>query len=225
MLIVLEGLDGAGKSTQLKMAADYIASLGRKVEYLHFPRYTAPIFGSLIGKFLRGDFGSLEQVHPQLVALLFAEDRNDASSLIRSWINQGHVVILDRYVYSNIAFQCAKLHDNAQAEELRDWIIDVEYGKFSIPKPDLNLFLDVPIEFVDSKLKNERDGGDRGYLKGKADIHESDITFQMNVRRLYLEQCDRDRKFKRIDCSDADGHMLPADDIFQIIKSEIDRII
>ena len=79
MLIVLEGLDGAGKSTQLKMVTSYFASLGRKVDYLHFPRYSAPLYGELIAKFLRGDFGAIDQVHPQLVALLFAEDRRDAS--------------------------------------------------------------------------------------------------------------------------------------------------
>lgn len=225
MLIVLEGLDGAGKSTQLKLATDYITSKGRKVEYLHFPRYSAPVFGDLIGKFLRGEFGSLEQVHPQLVALLFAEDRHDAAGMIRNWLNQGHVVILDRYVYSNIAFQCAKMKDRSGSDDLRDWIVDVEYSRYAIPKPDLNLFLDVPIEFVDSKLKNARDSEDREYLNGKADIHEADIAFQKNVRRLYLEQCDRDDGFKRIDCGDAEGHMLPAQDIFAKIKSEIDRLI
>ena len=95
MLIVLEGLDGAGKSTQLKMVTSYFASLGRKVDYLHFPRYSAPLYGELIAKFLRGDFGAIDQVHPQLVALLFAEDRRDAAGLLRSWTDQGHVVVLD----------------------------------------------------------------------------------------------------------------------------------
>ena len=225
MLIVLEGLDGAGKSTQLKLATDYIVSKGRKVEFLHFPRYSAPVFGDLIGKFLRGEFGSLEQVHPQLVALLFAEDRRDAAGIVREWLGLGHVVILDRYVYSNIAFQCAKMNSRKESDDLRDWIIDVEYSKYGIPKPDLNLFLDVPIEFVDSKLKSARETEDREYLNGKADIHEADITFQKNVRRLYLEQCELDSGFKRIDCGDADGHMLPACSIFAKIKSEIDKLI
>ena len=61
MLIVLEGLDGAGKSTQLKMVTSYLSSLGRTVEYQHFPRYDAPVYGELIGKFLRGDFGAIDQ--------------------------------------------------------------------------------------------------------------------------------------------------------------------
>ncbi len=225
MLIVLEGLDGAGKSTQLKMVTSYFSSLGRKVDYLHFPRYTAPLYGELIAKFLRGDFGSIDQVHPQLVALLFAEDRRDASSLIRSWMNQGHVVILDRYVYSNIAFQCAKLPSAEEAVALRDWIIDLEFGRFGIPHPTLNLFLDVPIEFVDAKLKQNRKGGDRRYLEGKADIHEADIAFQVKVRDIYREQCLLDDQFLRIDCGDEEGHMLPASDIFRRIRTQIDALL
>ena len=225
MLIVLEGLDGAGKSTQLKMVTSYFSSLGRKVDYLHFPRYTAPIYGELIAKFLRGDFGAIDQVHPQLVALLFAEDRRDAASLIRSWTNQGHVVVLDRYVYSNIAFQCAKLAAPEEAAALRDWILDLEFGRYGIPRPTLNLFLDVPIAFVDAKLKNSRKGGDRSYLAGKADIHEADIAFQVRVRDLYREQCGLDDSFLRIDCGDSAGNMLPAADIFRRIRSEIDKLL
>ena len=72
MLVVLEGLDGAGKSTQVKMLKDYLNTTCDRLEYIHFPRYDSPVYGGLIGKFLRGGFGSIESVHPQLVALLFA---------------------------------------------------------------------------------------------------------------------------------------------------------
>jgi dTMP kinase len=222
MLIVLEGLDGAGKSTQLKMVTAYFTSQGRKVEYLHFPRYTAPVYGELIAKFLRGDFGAIDQVHPQLVALLFAEDRRDAAAQIRRWMDEGRVVILDRYVYSNIAFQCAKLPDAAEAAALRDWIFELEYQHNDIPRPTLNIFLDVPISFVDAKLKVIRKGGDRAYLEGKSDIHEADIRFQVSVRERYLDECRRDPQFIRIDCSDPAGNMLPAADIFRRIRLEID---
>ena len=225
MLIVLEGLDGAGKSTQLKMVTSYFTSLGRKVEYLHFPRYDAPVFGELIARFLRGDFGAIDQVHPQLVALLFAEDRRDAAPILHSWMDQGRVVVLDRYVYSNIAFQCAKLALQQEADALRDWIFDLEYGRYGIPRPTLNLFLDVPLGFVDAKLRASRKGRDRNYLAGKADIHEADIRFQEKVRTLYLAQCERDAQFIRIECGDAEGHMLPAADIFRRIRDQIDIVL
>ena len=75
MLIVLEGLDGAGKSTQVKKLKEYIISSGRELKYLHFPRFDAPVVGEMIAKFLRGDFGDINQVDPMLVALLYAEDQ------------------------------------------------------------------------------------------------------------------------------------------------------
>jgi dTMP kinase len=224
MLIVLEGLDGAGKSTQLTMVSNYMESRGNKVEYLHFPRFDAPVFGDLIARFLRGDFGSIEQVHPQLVALLFAEDRRNAAPMLRNWLDEGRCVVLDRYYYSNIAFQCSKLESAEESRRLRDWIIDVELGHFDIPAPDLNLFLDVPINFVDSKLSASRKGDDRAYLEGKSDIHEADIDFQIKVRNIYLEQCALDENFKRIDCSDGSGNMLPANDIFIKIRKELEAV-
>ena len=99
MLIVLEGLDGAGKSTQVKLLKEFLIGKGVNLRYLHFPRYDAPLYGELIGKYLRGDFGSIEQVHPQIVALLFALDRMDASAQIKEWLAAGDCVLLDRYVY------------------------------------------------------------------------------------------------------------------------------
>ena len=225
MLIVLEGLDGAGKSTQLKMLREWLSSTGKNVKYLHFPRFEAPVYGDLIAKFLRGDFGAIDQVHPQLVALLFAEDRKDAAKEMREWLDNGDVVILDRYVFSNIAFQCSKLNNKSEQEELANWIFDHEFNTFAIPKPDLNIFLDVPIEFVDSKLKNSRSGDDRAYLDGKNDIHEANISFQIKVREIYLQQCDKHKNFIRIDCGSDSGIMLPAVDIFSEIKREASKLL
>ena len=221
MLVVLEGLDGAGKSTQVKKLRTYLEGLFGSLEYIHFPRYDAPVYGELISRFLRGDFGSNEQVHPQLVALLFAEDRHGAAPGMKETLNAGGHVLLDRYVYSNIAYQCAKLSDRAEADKLRDWIFNTEYGDFALPKPDLNIFLDVPIGFVESKLKSQRGGADRDYLEGSQDIHEADIEFQKRVRDIYRKQCELDPKFIRIDCSDECGQMLPPDEIFSKVKAVV----
>ena len=134
-------------------------------------------------------------------------------------------MLLDRYVYSNIAYQCAKLSDEAEADRLRDWIFNTEYGDFSLPVPDLNIFLDVPIGFVESKLKSQRGGADRDYLEGGQDIHEADIEFQKRVRAIYRRQCELDPKFIRIDCSDEYGEMLPPGAIFAKIQKVVDAVI
>lgn len=225
MLVVLEGLDGAGKSTQVKKLRKYLEELSGDLEYIHFPRYDAPVYGNLISRFLRGDFGSNEAVHPQLVALLFAEDRHGAAPAIKERLANGGNVLLDRYVYSNIAYQCAKLSDAEEAERLRDWIFNTEYGDFSLPKPDLNIFLDVPIGFVESKLNSQRGGADRDYLEGAQDIHEADIEFQKRVRDIYRTQCGLDPKFIRIDCSDEYGEMLSPGAIFAKVKAVVDSAI
>ena len=225
MLVVLEGLDGAGKSTQVKKLKDYLLEKCGTLEYIHFPRYEAPVYGSLISRFLRGDFGSNEAVHPQLVALLFAEDRHGAGPSIRQALEAGKTVLLDRYVYSNIAYQCAKLPDGEERKRLRDWIFQTEFGDFDLPRPDLNLFLDVPIGFVEESLHAQRDGADRAYLGGAQDIHEASIAFQQDVRNIYLQETARDPHFLRIDCSGQDGRMLLPDAIFTKIRSAVDPVL
>ena len=225
MLVVLEGLDGAGKSTQVKKLRTYLESQLGSLEYIHFPRYDAPVYGDLISRFLRGDFGSNETVPPQLVALLFAEDRHGAAPEMKEILNSGGNMLLDRYVYSNIAYQCAKLTDAEEAERLREWIFNTEYINFDLPKPDLNIFLDVPISFVESKLTSNRGGEDRDYLEGGQDIHEADIEFQKRVRAMYQRQCELDPSFIRIDCSDEYGNMLPPNAIFEKIQAVVNKVL
>ncbi len=225
MLIVLEGLDGSGKSTQVKMLREYLGKAVDKLEYIHFPRYEAPVYGELIGRFLRGDFGPIEAVHPQLVALLFAEDRHGAGPEIRKALREGATVLLDRYVYSNIAYQCAKLDNPDEREALREWIINTEFGEFDLPRPDINIFLDVPTGFVEERLASTRKGADRSYLEGASDIHESSILFQKQVREIYLRQASLDPRFLRIDCSGEDGAMLPPADIHEKIVSTVKPLL
>ena len=222
MLIVLEGLDGAGKSTQVNKLKEYLTQRCGELEYIHFPRYDAPVYGDLISRFLRGDFGSNEAVHPQLVALLFAEDRHGAAPAIREALEEGKTVLLDRYVYSNIAYQCSKLKDMVERKRLRDWVFHTEYELFNLPVPDLNLFLDVPIGFVEQSLSHARSGADRHYLGGAQDIHEASIDFQRSVRSIYLAQTQLDSRFQRIDCAGENGEMLPPDDIFARVRAVID---
>ena len=222
MLIVLEGLDGAGKSTQVRMLKEYLTQRCGELEYIHFPRYEAPVYGDLISRFLRGEFGDNSQVHPQLVALLFAEDRHGAVPEMRAALDAGKPVLLDRYVYSNIAYQCAKLKNLDERRNLRNWIFHTEYGEFGLPEPDLNLFLDVPIGFVEQSLTKGRSGSDREYLEGSRDIHEADMSFQRAVRDAYLQEAARDPHFLRIDCSGPDGSMLPPEAIFNLVRQTVD---
>jgi dTMP kinase len=220
-LFVIEGVDGAGKSTQIKMLQNFFTSMGYRSEYLHFPRTEAPYFGELIARFLRGEFGSLNNVDPYLVAMLYAGDRKDASEAIRKWLDDGKVVLLDRYTYSNIAYQCAKLKDAEEQEKLMKWILSLEFAHFCIPKPDLNIFLDVPFSFTERKLSSVRSGDDRRYLNGIKDIHEESLAFQKTVREIYLRVSRTDGNLAYIDCSNGKGEMLSPEEIFASVISLI----
>lgn len=222
MFIVLEGLDGAGKSTQIKKLRDMFAEQGIPSEYIHFPRFDAPYFGDMIARFLRGEFGSVDQVDPYIVAMFYAEDRRDAATLIRGWMEQGKVVIADRYVYSNIGYQCAKVESKSKREELKQWIFSLEYDYFEIPRPDVSLFLDVPFAFTERKLLAEvREGDDREYLNGRKDIHEQSMDLQRKVRQVYLDAAQVDENMHIVDCSTAEGEMASPEIIFQRVRERV----
>jgi len=225
-LFVIEGVDGAGKSTQIKLLKNLFLTKGFDCEYLHFPRTETPYFGELIARFLRGEFGSLNEVDPYLVAMLYAGDRKDASDMIKTWLQEGKIVLLDRYTYSNIAYQCAKLIDESSQNKLMHWILSLEFEHFSIPKPDLNIFLDVPFAFTEKNLTKTRSGNDRDYLNGSRDIHEESMAFQKQVREIYLRVSMSDDNLEVIDCSSNDGKMLSAEEIFnRILKVFSDKKI
>lgn len=222
MFIVVEGLDGAGKSTQVARLTQWLESQGKRVEYLHFPRFSAPVYGELIARFLRGELGKIDEVNPYLVALIYAGDRAEAASMVRSWIAEGVVVLVDRYVLSNIAYQCAKLTEGKK--ELKEWILDLEYSSNNIPQPTVTVFLDVPFKFTAAKLTEERTGDDRDYLKGKKDIHEASLDFQESVREVYLDHSAEN--YHIVECADmTTGDMLPIESISEKVNSIVQKYL
>ncbi|MFH1943425.1 MAG: dTMP kinase [bacterium] len=188
--IVIEGLDGAGKSTQIGLLRDFLTRSHIDHQYIHFPRTDSPIYGEMIASYLRGEYGNIQDANPYLISLIYAGDRNDAKSTIQRFLDKDILVLVDRYVYSNIAFQCAKLNDKSEKEKLKRWILCLEYEYNKIPKPVLSIYLHVPFEFVSGQLKKTRSGHQRSYLNGKNDIHESSLDFQKKVETEYIRLLD-----------------------------------
>ncbi|MDR3210986.1 MAG: dTMP kinase [Planctomycetota bacterium] len=214
MFLVLEGIDGAGKSRQIELLVQHFTASGQTVRRCHFPRTESEPYGGLIAAFLRGEYG--ENLSPRLIALLYALDRREAAGAIREWLAAGELVIVDRYLHSNLAYQGAKLSDPGERQELLAWIENLEYVSHAIPRPDLAIFLDVPLDFAWSNLSRPRQGQDRGYLQGGEDIHEKDSHFQRQVRDVFLDLV-REGKLARVDCATPGGGMAKPEAVHQDI--------
>jgi dTMP kinase len=199
-IITIEGLDGSGKSTQIKWFTAKLESLGIAHRFIHFPMMNKGVYGKLIAAYLRGEFGSLEEVHPKLVALLFAEDRKEHLGLLQQWLEEGYLIIMDRYVNSNIAFQCAKTEELLQKQELKEWILEFEFKHNQLPKPDISFFLHVPFDVITRSLHQYRVGDDRTYLNGKVDIHEDSLSLQKGVYEEYLAMVQEQDNFHEVRC-------------------------
>ena len=220
-IITIEGLDGSGKSTQIDLLIERLNQTGIQHKFIHFPVLNEGAYGKLIAEFLRGEFGSLEQVHPKLVALLFAEDRNEHKALLQQWLAEGYLIIMDRYVNSNIAFQCAKTESPSDKAALKNWILDFEFGHNALPKPDLSFFLNVPFRHIEASLTSARTGDDRAYLNGKTDIHEDSLSLQRNVYQEYLNLLNEQENFHEIACFGQDDSWLSAHEIHESIFQQI----
>lgn len=228
-LITLESIDGGGKTTQIDIILNYFKSKNLKFNYFHFPMYGHNQFSELIAKFLRGELGKNDEVDPLFVANIYAMDRFKFLPTLNKSLEENDIVLLDRYVFSNIAYQCAKVDNTNEQNKLMQWIEKFEFEFLNLPYPDLNIFLHVPIEIVRERLENKRSGDDRNYLQGKEDIHEADLAFQDKVRNLYISYM-----LGKKNCTIKDTFFINKDNklesltpenIFSLYKDDIDLLI
>lgn len=217
-IIKIGGLDGSGKSSQIKLIKEYYENKGLKCKFIHFPMYGHNKYSDMISSFLRGEYGENDDVNPWFVANIYAMDRSSYLKELKVDLHQYDVLIMDRYVYSNIAFQCAKIKNNKEKELLKKWILDFEFNFISLPKPNLILFLDVPINEIEKRLNDDRKGDDRNYLNGKKDIHESDIKFQEKVRDEYIKMNNEIDNFNIINTFDKDNKLYNIKELFNTYK-------
>jgi len=185
-LIVLSGLDSSGKSTQCKLVKQYFEENKIKYSYVHFPVYGDNEASNVIASYLKGDYGDISNVNPIFVANMYAMDRYLYFPKLQKQLLENDIVLLDRYVFCNMAYQGAKYDNETQSQIMRDWINEFEFGFLELPYPDLTIFFDVPMEIIKKRLEEDRKGEDRNYLQGKTDIHENNLTFQSKVRDNYL---------------------------------------
>lgn len=214
-LITISGIDGVGKETQTKLTAEYFRAKGYKVATISFPRYNITKSSKLIRHYLSGEFGDIFDVDPYFSGMLYALDRKESKESLELLLNTNDIVICDRYVLDGILYGLAKLPlYKIEAVNYSNWQHDLEYYNFKIPKPNLQLFLHIPVNLSQKLIEN------RNKLSNNLtiDIHEKNLIYQSKVLEVLKNSFGRQIKIKIINCFD-----LNNDDIYN--KSYITNLI
>ncbi len=197
-LIVIDGGNGSGKTTQAKLLVDYLIKTKKNCRYYDFPQYYTSFHGKTVAKFLKGDFGEVDKVSPYLSSLAFALDRVTVKNEMEDFLNKGGYIISNRYVTSSMAHQGAKFFNQKDRKEFLKWLFDLEYKIHKMPKENLVIYLYVPWQ-IGMKL-SEKKSPYQKYLNGKQDIEEKDIRNRIESEKLYLEFAKKYRHWIKIDC-------------------------
>jgi dTMP kinase len=224
-LIVIDGTDGSGKATQVALLEKKLKQDGKIVKIVDFPEYYKNFFGAFIGHCLSEQYYNFINVHPKIASVLYAADRHESAEEMRSWLKKGFIVIANRYVSANQIHQGGKIKNTKKRNDFIKWLDKMEYEVFDIPRPDITLYLSLPIEIVLRLLKT-RDSSKmkRAYLKKKKDVHEADVDFLKNSIKSALKLEKEVPNFIKIDCAPK-GEILSREDIHEIIYEKVKKII
>ncbi len=217
-LIIIEGLDGSGKSTQVELLQKYFENEGINYRKIKLPDYDSPS-STLVNMYLAGEFGkSADDVNAYAAGAFYAVDRFASYKL--NWgkdYENGTLILADRYATSNSIYQMEKI-DESKWDEYLDWSADFEYEKIGIPKPDAVIYLDMPVE-ISQRLMTKRYGGD----ENKKDVHEANAAFLEKCRNSALYAAKK-QGWKVVACSDG-VNPLSIDEIHKkivnIVKEEL----
>lgn len=179
LLVAIEGGDGAGKATAAATLVGLLEADGLAAQVVSFPRYPDTVGGHALGEFLSGRMP--RTVSPKAAAVLYALDRLESAAHLAQVAAANDVVVLDRYIASNIAYQAAKVPE-ADAAAMIEWIVRLETVAFDLPPPDLNIYLDTPVDAARSLILLKQR---RSYTEREYDEHEQDRGLQERVRRNY----------------------------------------
>ena len=167
----------------------------------------------MVGRFLKGDFGSLAQVDPYLVSYTYALDRLAAKDELLDWLAEGNTVVANRYTTSSMAFQSARV-PKAKRQSFISWLYELEYKQNRLPKEDIVLYLYVPVDISQKLLAKKAKDSSRRYMgKKDKDINEANIKYQKEVVAMYLTLAKKYKHWEIIDCTDKKGNILAAEKI------------
>jgi dTMP kinase len=220
-LIVIEGIDGSGKQTQASLLARAFEERSIALVRFSFPRYESS-FGHLIARFLNGEFGPLSAVDAHFSALLYAGDRFEAKPELEEALHSGRVIVMDRYIASNLAHQAARLPVERRAEFIA-WLRHLEYGIYGLPTEDLVIYLRVPAQ-EGHRLVGLKSA--RSYTAKQRDLQESDLSHLNEAARVY-DQLAKASNWVTIDCFDSKSgkHSAPEEIHREVIEAIDSRVL
>ncbi|MBU0614140.1 thymidylate kinase [Patescibacteria group bacterium] len=201
---VIDGTDGSGKATQTRLLVKHLLSDGFLVETISFPQYGKKSAG-LAEEYLSGKYGSANDVGPYKASVLYAVDRFDGAFQIKQWLDDGKIVVADRYVGSNLGHQGTKIDSDAERKKFFDWGMEFEHEFMGIPKPDVNIILHVDSKTA-MRLLHERSDNKHG---GETDIHEKDPQHMKKAESVYMELTELYSEFKSIECVEQQTLLTP----------------
>ena len=222
-LIVIDGTDGSGKATQTRLLVYRLKQLGYKVETLDFPQYNSKSAG-MTENYLEGKYGEADEVNPHVASIFFAIDRYDASFKIKNWLREGKIVILDRYVTSNMAHQGCKIESLLARKDFYSWLYRLEHNLFRIPEPDLTLVLHVEAEIA-QRLSQQRQRED--WKNKTRDIHEEKLEHLRKAEQVYLEIAHTFSEIELIKCTQDKKIYTPeriSNLVWDKIKNQIENL-
>lgn len=219
-LIVIDGGNGSGKTTQAQLLINYLKKNKISVKSVDFPQYYSSFHGKIVAKFLRGEFGALDQVSPYLSSLAFAVDRASIKREMDDFLAKGGYIVANRYATSSLAHQSAKFTDVKKQNEFLNWLYDLEYKVHKIPKENIVIYLYVPVDFG-KKLTAKK--GERAYLKGQSeDIEEKDHNYRVATEKMYLQLAKQYKHWYKINCVE-NNNLLSPEIIHQRIISTLQK--
>lgn len=198
-LIVLDGGDGSGKATQTKLLLNRLKKEKIRAKTLDFPQYENNVHGALIGACIRGEHGDFVGLDPHIASVLYAADRFESKKKIEKWLKEGYTVVLDRYVSANQIHQGGKIKNAKELKEFLTWLDTLEHKVFGIPRPDLIIYLDMPVAAAQKLLVEAAKG--KKYLKGKKDSTEADLAYQENSKKKALAIVKKLNNWHKISCA------------------------
>jgi len=195
-LIVIDGTDGSGKTTQFHLLKEKLEKQGYQVEVADFPQYNTKSAG-LVEEYLSGKYGSADDVDPYKASVFYAVDRYDASFQMKKWLEEGKIILSNRYVSASMGHQACKIDNSLERKLFLNWLYDLEYKVFEIPKPNLSIILHVAPE-ISQKLAKDRARED---WDGKTnDIHEENLDHLKSAEQSYLDIAQNFPDFTLIEC-------------------------